>query len=91
MYYDDTSDAPWNEEEQPKEEVEIEVVVTLVKTVKAEVDDYIIKDEGIDDDGYPYKDLDFTNCDFTEAINNSIKDLKDLDSWEIDYIGTSVI
>ena len=42
-------------------------------------------------DGYPYKDLDFTNCDFTEAINNSIKDLKDLDSWEIDYIGTSVI
>lgn len=91
MYYCDTEDAPWNEEEHPKEEVEIEVVVTLVKSVKVEVDDYIIKDEGIDDDGYPYKDLDFTSCDFTEAINDSIKDLKDLDSWEIDYIGTSVI
>ena len=91
MYYCDTEDAPWNEEEHPKEEVEIEIVVTLVKSVKVEVDDYTIKDEGIDDDGYPYKDLDFDSCDFTEAINDSIKDLKDLDSWKIDYIETFVI
>ena len=50
MYYDDTADAPWNEERNPEIEVQVEVVVTLVKTVTIKVDDYTIKDKGIDED-----------------------------------------
>lgn len=93
MYYDDTADAPWNEEEHPKEEVEVEVVVTLVKTVKVEVDDYIIKDEGVDEDGFPYTDIDFSTCDITDKVNiNTIKeDLKDTDSWDIEYFSAAIL
>ena len=36
MYYDDTADAPWNEERNPEIEVEVgvEIVITLTKTLK---------------------------------------------------------
>lgn len=72
MYYCDTEDAPWNEEEHPKEEVEIEVVVTLVKTVKAEVDDYIILDSGKDEDGNYFEDIDYSKCDLTSAVKEQV-------------------
>ena len=82
MYYDDTADAPWNEERNPEIEVQVEVVVTLVKTVTIKVDDYTIKDKGIDEDGFPYTDIDFSTCDISDKVNiNTIKeDLKDTDS-----------
>ena len=82
MYYDDTADAPWNEERNPEIEVEVEIVVTLVRTVTIKVDDYTIKDKGIDDDGFPYTDIDFSTCDISDKVNiNTIKeDLKDTDS-----------
>ena len=78
MYYDDTADTPWNEERNP----EIEVEVTLVRTVTIKVDDYTIKDKGIDEDGSPYTDIDFSTCDISDKVNiNTIKeDLKDTDS-----------
>ena len=78
MYYDDTADTPWNEERNP----EIEVEVTLVRTVTIKVNDYTIKDNGIDEDGFPYTDIDFSTCDISDKVNiNTIKeDLKDTDS-----------
>lgn len=86
MSQSEWDNAPWNEEEHPKEEVEVEVVVTLVKTVKVEVDDYIIKDGGVDEDNYPYKEIDFTECDFTRVLDKAtIKgDLKNIDSWKLE-------
>ena len=74
MYYDDTSDAPWNEEEQPKEEVEIEVVVniTLSKTVKVRVSDYTILDSGKDEDGNYFEDIDYSKCDLTSAVKEQV-------------------
>ena len=93
MYYDDTADAPWNEERNPEIEVQVEVVVTLVKTVTIKVDDYTIKDKGIDDDGFPYTDVDFSTCDISDKVNiNTIKeDLKDIDSCDIEYFDTTIL
>ena len=93
MYYDDTADAPWNEERNPEIEVQVEVVVTLVKTVTIKVDDYTIKDKGIDEDGFPYTDIDFSTCDISDKVNiNTIKeDLKDTDSWDIEYFDTTIL
>ena len=93
MYYDDTADAPWNEERNPEIEVQVEVVVTLVKTVTIKVDDYTIKDKGIDEDGFPYTDIDFSTCDISDKVNiNTIKeDLKDIDSWDIEYFSAAIL
>ena len=93
MYYDDTADAPWNEERNPEIEVEVEIVVTLVRTVTIKVDDYTIKDKGIDDDGFPYTDIDFSTCDISDKVNiDTIKeDLKDTDSWDIEYFDTTIL
>ena len=93
MYYDDTADAPWNEERNPEIEVEVEIVVTLVRTVTIKVDDYTIKDKGIDEDGFPYTDIDFSTCDISDKVNiNTIKeDLKDTDSWDIEYFDTTIL
>ena len=93
MYYDDTADAPWNEERNPEIEVQVEIVVTLVRTVTIKVDDYTIKDKGIDDDGFPYTDIDFSTCDISDKVNiNTIKeDLKDTDSWDIEYFDTTIL
>ena len=93
MYYDDTVDALWNEERNPEIEVQVEVVVTLVRTVTIKVDDYTIKDKGIDEDGFPYTDIDFSTCDISDKVNiNTIKeDLKDTDSWDIEYFDTTIL
>lgn len=90
MYYDDTADAPWNEERNPEIEVQVEVVVTLVKTVTIKVDDYTIKDKGIDEDGFPYTDIDFSTCDISDKVNiNTIKE--DIDSCDIEYFDTTIL
>ena len=90
MYYDDTADAPWNEERNPEIEVQVEVVVTLVRTVTIKVDDYTIKDKGIDDDGFPYTDIDFSTCDISDKVNiNTIKE--DIDSCDIEYFDTTIL
>ena len=90
MYYDDTADAPWNEERNPEVEVEVEVVITLTKIIKVNVDDYTIKDKGIDDDGFPYTDIDFSTCDISDKVNiNTIKE--DIDSCDIEYFDTTIL
>ena len=95
MYYDDTADAPWNEERNPEIEVEVgvEIVITLTKTIKVNVDDYTIKDKGIDEDGFPYTDIDVSTCDISDKVNiNTIKeDLKDIDSWDIEYFSAAIL
>ena len=47
----DTKDAPWNQSEPPEEEIEVLVSITLSKSVKIKVKDYIVVDEGKDEDG----------------------------------------
>ena len=68
----DTSEAPWNKEEKPEKEVEVIVSITMSKTVKVKVSDYKITDSGVDEDGEPYEDIDYSECDLREAVENQI-------------------
>lgn len=62
-------DAPWNQVDPPEEEIEVTVSVTLSKTMRIHVSDYIVDDEGIED-GVHYRNLDFSNCDLKGEAKN---------------------
>lgn len=62
----DTSEAPWNQVDQPEKEIEVLVSITLSKTVKVRVNDYIVEDDG----GYP--NYDFSECNLQEAVEKQI-------------------
>ena len=66
--------APWNEVELPSKEVEITVSVTISKTMKVPVGDYIIDEEG---------EADFSNCDLKKAVEENIK-LPNTEEWILD-------
>lgn len=60
--------APWNQEEQPDQEIEVTISVTLSKTVKINVNDYIVAEK--DEDGN--LDIDYSICDLESAVKNQI-------------------
>ena len=66
--------APWNEIELPPKEVEVTVSVTISKTMKVPVGDYIIDEEG---------EADFSNCDLKKAVEENIK-LPNTEGWILD-------
>lgn len=68
----DTKDAPWNQVDNPEEEIEVTVSITLSKTVKIKVSDYQITDSGKDEDGEHFEDIDYSNCDLKSAIKEQI-------------------
>ena len=68
----DTKDAPWNQVDNPKREIDVIVSVTLSKTVKIKVSDYEITDSGRDDDGEYFEDIDYSNCDLKGAVEEQI-------------------
>ena len=65
--------APWNEVELPRKDVEVTVSITLSKTMKVPVTDYIIDDEGID----------FSVCDLNKAVVDS-GHLLNFKDWHVD-------
>lgn len=66
----DNSLAPWNKRDLPEREIEVLVSITLSKTVKIKVDDYV-EIEGVDEDGY-YKDIDYSECDLEKAVKEQV-------------------
>lgn len=68
----DTSDAPWNQVENPEREVEVTISITLSKTVKVKVKDYEIVDSGRDEDGEYFEDIDYSNCDLKSAVEEQL-------------------
>lgn len=64
------SRAPYNEQENPKVEVNVLVTISLHKTFKVKVNDYKIVDEGLDEDGQYYCDMDFSECNLYDAVQN---------------------
>lgn len=64
--------APWNQSEPPEEEIEVLVSITLSKSVKIKVKDYVVVDEGKDEDGDYFKSLDFSDCDLKSAVEEQI-------------------
>lgn len=80
--YDDR--APWKQEILPEEEIEVEVIVTLQKKVKIKVQDYQIQ-SGIDTDGEPYVDIDYSTCDIYRAAQEQLDlNFKDWNVVEFD-------
>ena len=68
--------APYNEEIIPDKEIEVTISVTLSKTVKITVNDYIIDEEGCPD---------FSECDLHKAVKEQIKLPQQLcEDWEVD-------
>ena len=68
----DTKDAPWNQVDNPKREIDVTVSVALSKTVKIKVSDYEITDSGKDEDGEYFEDIDYSNCDLKGAVEEQI-------------------
>ena len=94
----DTKDAPWNQVDNPEREIEVTVSVTLSKTVKIKVSDYEITDSGKDEDGEYFEDIDYSNCNLKDAVEEQVilpqsahmyvkgnsKVQEDLSNWYVD-------
>ena len=92
------SNAPWNQVDNPEREIEVTVSVTLSKTVKIKVSDYEITDSGKDEDGEYFEDIDYSNCNLKDAVEEQIilpqsahmyvkgnsKVQEDLSNWYVD-------
>ena len=96
------SRAPYNEVENPEVEINVTVSVTLSKTVQVKVKDYDIVDEGVDEDGSYFCDMDFSETNLLAAveeqiilpqdaslyvdIGSNLKAANDLSGWHVDEI-----
>ena len=74
MSQSDWDRAPWNEVELPPKEVEVTVSVTISKTMKVPVGDYIIDEEG---------NIDFSECDLKKAVEENVR-LPNTKGWDLD-------
>lgn len=63
--------APWNDEGNKPLDVEVTVSLTISKTLKVPVDDYIKCPMEKDDDGVLQQDIDFSECDFYNAVKSN--------------------
>ena len=96
------SRAPYNEVENPEVELSVLVSVTLSKVVKVKVKDYEIVDEGQDEDGNYFCDMDFADTNLLAAVEeqvvlpqdaslyvdvgSNLKAANDLSGWNVDEI-----
>lgn len=93
----DTSDAPWNQIDNPEREIEVTVSVTLSKTCKIKVTDYELLEAGKDENGEYYEDIDYSQCQLECDVKNQIvlpqdawkyvsdsKIVSDLKDWNVD-------
>lgn len=76
--------APYNQIDPEPIEIEVTVSITLSKTVKVYVDDYIEEAPEVDEDGRYYKgNIDFSNCDLKSAVKNQVL-LPNEKDWNVD-------
>ena len=73
MSQSEWDNAPWNEVELPPKDVEVTVSITVSRTMKVPVTDYVIDDEGVD----------FSSCNLIKAVKDSGK-LPNFKNWHID-------
>lgn len=77
--------APWNQKDLEEKDIEVTISVTLSKTVTISVNDYKIGESGLDEEGYYFEDIDFSECNLEEAVKEQITLPQDLDkSWNVD-------
>lgn len=68
----DNKDAPWNQTDNPEKEIDVTVSITLSKTVKIKVSDYEITGSGKDESGEYFEDIDYSDCNLIEAVENQV-------------------
>jgi len=94
------SNAPYNDVENPEVELNVLVSITLSKVVKVKVKDYDIVDEGQDDAGDYFCDMDFSDTNLLAAVEeqvvlpqdaslyvdvgSNLKAANDLSGWNVD-------
>lgn len=79
----DTSDAPWNQEDPKPRTIEVTVSITLSKTVRIKVDDYIAE-EYSDEDGYHGISYDYSECNLEQAARDQItlpNNVEEFNDW----------
>jgi hypothetical protein len=62
--------APFNEKPIPEKEFEVCITQTLSKTVKVSTNKYLL-DEGVDDDGHRYSDVDTSDTNWKEVYKDN--------------------
>ena len=70
-YGADGPNAPWNQVDNPEKEIEVTVSITLSKTVKIKVSDYIVYSNE-DERGRCFDTLDYSDCDLKKAVKDQI-------------------
>lgn len=68
----DTEGAPWNEKVNPEREIQVTVSIVLSKTMKIKVSDYEITNSGKDEDGEYFEEVDYSNCNLKEAVEEQV-------------------
>lgn len=72
----DISSAPWNQEEQESELIEVTISQTFSKTVEVEVDDYV-EHKGSDEEGVYFWN-DYSGCNLKDAVDEQHLTIKDI-------------
>lgn len=62
--------APYNQVAPKPIKLDVVVSVTLSKTFTIDVDDYTVEYEGADEDGNYTQEIDYSDCNLTEAVEN---------------------
>lgn len=72
MIYDQNIDNEFeNDDENPYVEVEVGIVLTIRRTVKLQVNDYVKFSENTEDNDYYQTEYDFSECDWDAAMENA--------------------
>ena len=72
----DISSAPWNQEEQESELIEVTISQTFSTTVEVEVDEYL-EHKGSDEEGVYFWN-DYSGCNLKDAVDEQHLTIKDI-------------
>jgi hypothetical protein len=61
-----------NYKELDTKEIEVTISLSLSKTVKIKVNDYFIKEQGLDEDNQYYEVIDYSECNLHKAVEEQI-------------------
>lgn len=78
--------APYNQVDPEPIEIEVTVSITLSKTVRIYVDDYIQEAPEVDEDGHYYQgNIDFSECNLCQAVEEQITlPNEKVEGWNVD-------
>lgn len=79
------SNAPWNKKSNRPKEIEVLVSITMSKSFRITVDDYEILAEGKDEDGDYFQDIDYSNCNLHQAVDEQINLPQEAHKWVVPF------